>query len=267
MKSKNPPRPAINERRAYFECSYGQLHVRTAFPSTGGFDERTPLLCLHDLGSTSASFAGLISLMGTDRSIYAIDLPGHGESDRAPKGADVAAFAEAVGDLIAGLRLREVDVLGQGFGAAVAVELAALKDAVIRSVVLVDAPAKAPEPWPSWPANEDGEGLDQVFRAGRTQTADRESLHAYTLRFAEALRSGVRIGVAREALGAWPAHERWRHLRHRVLAVDTGRRRPQIADQIPAGRSLDGSAWPVDSMMAPTPELAARLRAFLDAVG
>ena len=78
MKTKLAPRVAINERRAYFECFCGQLHVRTAFPSTGGFDERRPLLCLHDLAGTSASFAGLISAMGTDRSIYAIDLPGHG---------------------------------------------------------------------------------------------------------------------------------------------------------------------------------------------
>jgi pimeloyl-ACP methyl ester carboxylesterase len=264
MKSKLPSRPAINERRAYFECSYGQLHVRTAFPSTGGFDERTPLLCLHDLGSTSASFAGLISLMGTDRSIYAIDLLGHGESDPAPKGADVAAFAEAVGDLVSGLRLREVDVVGQGFGGAVAVELAAIKASVVRSVVLVDAPTAAPAPWPTWPANEEGADLEQIFRAGRAQTANRESLHGYILRFAEVLRGGGRISVAREALGAWPALERLRQLKHRVLAVDTGRRRPQIADQIPTGRSLDGSAWPVDALVAPSAELAERLRTFLD---
>jgi hypothetical protein len=267
MKTKLAPRPAVNERRAYFESYCGQLHVRTAFPSTGGFDERTPLLCLHDLAATSASFAGLISAMATDRSIYAIDLPGHGESDAPPKAVDVAAYAEAVADLIGGLRLREVNVLGQGFGAAVAVELAALKDAVVRSVVLVDAPTGAGEPWPEWQPNETGAGLDEIFRAGRAEAAQRESLQAYTARFAQGLRKGSQVNIAREALSAWPAAERWRQLRHRALAVDIGRSRPLIAGQLPAGRSLDGSALEPDAFLALSGDLAGRLRAFLDASG
>jgi pimeloyl-ACP methyl ester carboxylesterase len=267
MKTKLPSRVAINERRAYFECFCGQLHVRTAFPSTGGFDERRPLLCLHDLAATSASFAGLISAMGTDRSIYAIDLPGHGESDPPPQNADVAAFAEAVADLIKGLRLREVDVLGQGFGAAVAAELAALKDGIVRSLVLIDAPMTGAEDWPEWAPNEEGDGLAEVFRAGRHVSRERESLPAYTARFAEALCHAKRVNVARAALASWSAAERWRQVRHPALAVDIGRRRPVVADALPAGRSLDGATLPHDAFLRISDDLAARLRTFLDASG
>jgi Tol biopolymer transport system component len=32
----------VRTRRAYFDCRFGQLHVRTAFPTTGGFDEMHP---------------------------------------------------------------------------------------------------------------------------------------------------------------------------------------------------------------------------------
>ena len=267
MKTKLPSRVAINERRAYFECFCGQLHVRTAFPSTGGFDERRPLLCLHDLAGTSASFAGLISAMGTDRSIYAIDLPGHGESDAPPRTADVVAFAEAVADLISGLRLREVDVLGQGFGAAVAAELAALKDGVVRSLVLIDAPMAAAEGWPEWEPNDAGDGLPEVFSAGRRLSGERESLAAYTARFAEALCHASRVNIAHEALANWPAAERWRQVRHRALAVDIGRRRPLVADALPAGRSLDGSTLPQDAFLSISDDLSGRLRTFLDATG
>ena len=37
----------IRTRRTYFDCQFGQLHVRTAFPSSGGFDEQVTLICLH----------------------------------------------------------------------------------------------------------------------------------------------------------------------------------------------------------------------------
>ena len=265
MKTKSPMRVAINERRAYFECRWGQLHVRTAFPSTGGFDERTPLICLHDLASTSASFAGLVTAMATDRSIYAIDLLGHGESDAAPAKADVTTYADAVTDLISGLRLREVDVLGQGFGAAVAAEFAFLKDTVVRSLVLVDAPAGPVEPWPEWTPNEAGEGLGDVFRAGRGRRGVHEPLRDYTQRFAEVLRAGSRVHLAGAALAQWPAAERWRQLRHRALAFDLGRRRPVVADLLPTGRSLDGLALTPEVFMANPADLAGRLRSFFDA--
>ncbi len=37
----------VRTRRAYFDCRFGQLHVRTAFPTTGGFNEGVTLFCLH----------------------------------------------------------------------------------------------------------------------------------------------------------------------------------------------------------------------------
>jgi len=38
--AKLSPSPvgAVRTRRAYFDLKFGQLHVRTAFPATGGFD-------------------------------------------------------------------------------------------------------------------------------------------------------------------------------------------------------------------------------------
>ena len=44
--SKSTPagRCAVRTRRAYFDCRFGQLHVRTAFPATGGFDEQVTLV-------------------------------------------------------------------------------------------------------------------------------------------------------------------------------------------------------------------------------
>src|SRR5580692_9238302 len=103
----------VRTRRAYFDCRFGQIHVRTAFPTTGGFDEGVTLVCLHSREGSSRSFARFLPEIATDRSVYAPYLPGFGESDAAPTlgDADVgpadvgpAEAARAVGDLATNLR-------------------------------------------------------------------------------------------------------------------------------------------------------------------
>ena len=68
-------------RRAYFECRYGQLHVHYAIPAGGGFDEATTLLCIPGAAGQGRFFRPLLLPLGRDRSVYAPDLPGCGESD------------------------------------------------------------------------------------------------------------------------------------------------------------------------------------------
>jgi pimeloyl-ACP methyl ester carboxylesterase len=129
----------VRTRRAYFDCTYGQLHVRTAFPATGGFDEQVTLACLHGAESSSRAFARFLPEMAATRSVYAPDLPGHGESDPAPSDS-AASAAVAVQDLAKQLRLRQIDLLGAGFGAATALELAASRPELVRRLVLLRVP-------------------------------------------------------------------------------------------------------------------------------
>jgi alpha-beta hydrolase superfamily lysophospholipase len=133
------PQTTVRTRRAYFDFTYGQLHVRTAFPGTGGFDEQVTLIRLHSRESSSRSFARFLPEIAVERSVYAPDLPGFGESDPAPS-ATFADGARAVLDLTRDLRLRQVDVLGIGFGAAVALELAVSHPDLVRRLVLVGTP-------------------------------------------------------------------------------------------------------------------------------
>lgn len=143
------PEATVRTRRAYFDCRFGQIHVRTAFPTTGGFDEGVTLVCLHSREGSSRSFARFLPEIATDRSVYAPDLPGFGESDAAPTldhgdggPADVghAEAARTVGDLATNLRLRQIDLLGLRFGAAVALDLASARPELVRRLVLVGAP-------------------------------------------------------------------------------------------------------------------------------
>ncbi len=124
----------IRARRAYFDCRFGQLHVRTAFPGTGGFDEKPVVLCIHSTESTSRVFTLLMRELAGRRSMYAPDLPGYGESDAsfeasairgAPSNLAVGPLnpelaLQALQDFARELRLRSFDVVGLDLGAQIA---------------------------------------------------------------------------------------------------------------------------------------------------
>jgi pimeloyl-ACP methyl ester carboxylesterase len=133
------PLVAVRTRRAYFDCKFGQLHVRTAFPTTGGFDEEVTLFCLHPNDGSSRTFGRFVSELADVRSVYAPDLPGFGESDSSP-GRSIADGVTAISDLAHDLRLRQIDLLGVQYGAEVALELAAARPELVRRLVLAGAP-------------------------------------------------------------------------------------------------------------------------------
>ena len=138
---------AARLRRTYLDCRYGQLHVHQAIPPGGGFDEATALLCVPGAAGLGRFFQALLAPLGTDRSIYAPDLPGCGESDHAidaanavdragtidavSAGKDALAsamqYALAMGDMLDSLCQRRVDVLCHAEGLATALALVALR--------------------------------------------------------------------------------------------------------------------------------------------
>jgi pimeloyl-ACP methyl ester carboxylesterase len=154
------PAGPVRTRRAYFDCRFGQLHVRTAFPTTGGFDEQVTLFCLHPDKGSSRWFSRFLPEIADVRSVYAPDLPGLGESDPS-SGGSVTDAAAAISDLANDLRLRQIDLLGVHGGVAVALELAAARPELARRLVLVGFP--------------DGDRLPRVSQQGLVMRTRLES--------------------------------------------------------------------------------------------
>jgi pimeloyl-ACP methyl ester carboxylesterase len=111
--------------------------VHNAIPVGGGFDELTTLICLHGSAGTGRMFLEVSRQLGSSRSIYSPDLPGCGESDASATRLSIGGFADAIADFLDSMRFRQVDLLGVGAGAAVAVELAVSRPKVVRKLYLL----------------------------------------------------------------------------------------------------------------------------------
>ena len=199
-------------RRGYFECRYGQLHVHNAMPRGGGFEEATALLCVHETPLTGRMFNGLQRILGRDRSVYAPDLPGYGESDAPAGQPTIEDYAAAMGDFLDTMRLRQVDVMGCQTGALVAAELAITRPAQVRRVVWAAVPALdeseraefTRSPWPG-PPSEDGGHLMREWR--RATDAAQRPLPAATAarRIATMLYHGTNASWGMHAAVRYPS--------------------------------------------------------------
>ena len=128
-----------------------------------------PLLCLHDLPGSGRVFTRLLPLAGEDRSVYAPDLPGFGESDGPGVRTTMADYTAALADFLDSMRLRTVAVLGLRGGAVPATELALTRPTQVSRVILVSVPllteaerqaARSQTP----PATDCGFGLAETTR-------------------------------------------------------------------------------------------------------
>ena len=226
LSSRKSPPVTVHLRKMYVDCRFGQLHLHTAFPSNGGFDELTPLVCIHPSPLSGRVFRGLLADLGRDRSVYAPDLPGHGESDAPEVPPSVADYAAAVGDLLGSLRLRQVDVLGYQTGSLAAVELALARPEQVRRVILAGVPvydAKEREafnarPWPAR-AREDGSHLQDEWQRIRRAHGPQAPLSRLTEDLADALQAGESAACGLTAAANYAAGERLPLLRQQTLVL------------------------------------------------
>lgn len=98
---------------------------RLAFDRSG---QGEPLVLLHGQGFSRRAFDPVVPLLAAHRDVIAVDLPGHGESPRQPKGAGNAPrdLAIAVAELLDELGIEDVHVAGNSSGGWVALELGRL---------------------------------------------------------------------------------------------------------------------------------------------
>ncbi|MEU1127438.1 alpha/beta hydrolase [Streptomyces sp. NPDC005899] len=103
----------------------------------------SPVLLLHGLGGSSASWEAVGGLLGEEWRVYALDLRGHGESDW----PDEYGFEQMRDDVLGfldELELDRVGVVGHAMGGVVAYLLAEEHADRVERLVLVETPPPFP---------------------------------------------------------------------------------------------------------------------------
>jgi len=270
-----PATPAVPRlRRGYFESPYGQLHVHNAIPAGGGFDEGTSLLCLHATPRSGASMLPLLALMGLDRSVYAPDLPGYGNSDAPPERPAIADYANAIVQFCTTMRFRHLDLLGYQTGALVAAEVAIALPNLVRRVVLVAVPAPDETereafrraPWPV-PPSADGSHLLVEWNRTRGAVNEGTSLAGIAAAFADKLANGPRAWWGMQAALQYPSAERLRLITQPTLLIrsrERGLDPARARELLPKARSLEqAQIHGSDLFESAAPQLSIVLREFL----
>lgn len=128
-------------RRSYVDVTGGQVHLRSA----GDDADPHPLVCLHMSPASGLVFERFAGAMGAHRRVLVPDTPGFGMSDPTPEPPAIGDYATVVEQVLDTLGVTgPVDLMGYHTGSLTAVELAARRPDLVRTVVTVSMPVFEP---------------------------------------------------------------------------------------------------------------------------
>jgi pimeloyl-ACP methyl ester carboxylesterase len=121
----------------------GRLRIRHVDTAAGGLSTieagtGEPVLLLHGLGATKASFLPTVDALAPSYRAIGVDLPGFGDSDKPLFGAyDPPYFAQAMTALLDALKLDSAHMVGNSMGGRVALELGLTHPDRVKRLVLL----------------------------------------------------------------------------------------------------------------------------------
>lgn len=120
-------------KRTYIGSDMRQLHTLS-----NGIKQRRPLLILHDVGTSFEQTRPLAEKVALERSVLALDLPGHGGSFdlEDPSVLSLRGLASIIAEALHAEGISEIDVAGLGLGGAIGAALA--QQFSVHSLTLID---------------------------------------------------------------------------------------------------------------------------------
>jgi pimeloyl-ACP methyl ester carboxylesterase len=111
--------------------------------STLSAGEGEPVICVHGLGATKASFLPTVAALADHYRVIAMDLPGFGDSNKPIAAAyDAPYFARAIEALLDELEIERAHLIGNSMGGRVAIEMGLLRPERTEKIALL-SPALA----------------------------------------------------------------------------------------------------------------------------
>jgi pyruvate dehydrogenase E2 component (dihydrolipoamide acetyltransferase) len=104
-----------------------------------------PVVFLHGFGGDLDTWLFNSEKLSADRTVYALDLPGHGESTKDVGAGDLAFFADTLGGFLDAVGVDAAHLVGHSMGGAIALRYALDAPARVASLTLIDAAALGSE--------------------------------------------------------------------------------------------------------------------------
>lgn len=125
---------------AFFEHDGCSLHYEAYGEEQGeGKGQRSPLLLVHGLGSSCEDWEYQIPALSTRYRVIAVDVRGHGRSDKPRERYSIPAFAADIEALIEHLQLGPVHLVGLSMGGMIGFQLAVEQPHLLKSLCIVNS--------------------------------------------------------------------------------------------------------------------------------
>ena len=115
--------------------SGGELEVVESGPR-----KADPIVLIHCFTCAINYWNGMIPRLARDHRVLAVDLLGHGGSEKPSSGYSVSNQADVIAEVLGKLGVRDAEVVGHSLGGAVAVALAQQSPGLVSRVFIVDTP-------------------------------------------------------------------------------------------------------------------------------
>lgn len=100
------------------------------------------LVLLHSLNLSAESWNKVFEPMTQNYTVYALDMLGHGDSDKPPKNYLIEDYTQSVIAFMGQLKMDKAIVCGNSVGALIALEMAASHPERVEELTLVGCPAR-----------------------------------------------------------------------------------------------------------------------------
>jgi pimeloyl-ACP methyl ester carboxylesterase len=117
------------------ELPAGDIQVVDRGPRSGG-----AIVLIHCFSCALDYWDGMMPALAADHRVVAVDLRGHGGSEKPSSGYSVPEQAELVAEALRELQVRDAEVVGHSLGGSVAVALAEGAPTLVDRVAIVDMP-------------------------------------------------------------------------------------------------------------------------------
>ena len=112
----------------------GDLEVVEKGPRSG-----SPIVLIHCFTCAINYWNGMIPLLAREHRVVAVDLLGHGGSEKPSSGYSVPDQADVIAEVLARLGVRHAEVVGHSLGGPVAIALAEQSPRLVSSLVAIDS--------------------------------------------------------------------------------------------------------------------------------